>query len=155
MRINEFPSVTTPSSSDFFVIDGTSGTKKISVDALKNHFASSIGVGGSTSSGVTCQYGSSGDWRYRIWSDGVKECWIPGTVVSNVNVQANNIAEISFNFPVTFSEQPAGVMFACQSGSVSSGTKFIGLSQKSIGAFLETVSAGTVDVATSVYVIGK
>lgn len=155
MRINEFPSVTTPSSSDFFVIDGTSGTKKISVDALKNHFASSMGVGGSTSSGVTCQYGSSGDWRYRIWSDGVKECWIPGIGILNVNVEFNYLAEVSFDFPVTFSEQPAGLMFACQGGTVDSGTKFIGLSQKSIGAFVEAKNAGTINVVASVYVIGK
>ena len=57
--------------------------------------------------------GTSGEWKYRIWSDGTKECWMRRTVNFSItgvygNIYASGNAETigRISYPFTFSEVP-------------------------------------------------
>ena len=55
------------------------------------------------------QEGTSGAWRYRIWSDGKKECWLRTGLTAEIpyvtgNLYASGI--ITYSYPITFTENP-------------------------------------------------
>ena len=56
------------------------------------------------------QEGTSGAWRYRIWSNGRKECWLRTELTAEIpyaegNLYASGI--ITYSYPITFTENPA------------------------------------------------
>ena len=66
--------------------------------------------------------GTSGNWTYRIWSSGIKECWYKGT--DNVNVSSawgsgysSSIKTVA-DYPVTFANKPT-VVFNVKSANGS------------------------------------
>ena len=70
-------------------------------------------IGGKTINAFVTEYGTSGIWTYRVWSNGVAECWGTSPEVT-VNVQsawggvfaaANAIP--NYNYPVTFTKLPS------------------------------------------------
>lgn len=55
------------------------------------------------------QEGTSGAWRYRIWSDGKKECWLSTSIQTEITSASGNLfcsAIIPYPYPVTFTGKP-------------------------------------------------
>ena len=54
--------------------------------------------------------GTSGDWYYRKWSDGILECWLHkniGTVNAKGSFGGTYYGDTSLTLPVTFARDPA------------------------------------------------
>lgn len=154
MRINAYPSVSTPSSSDVFVIDGSNGTKSISVDALKNYISQGMGSssGASNAKAYITQTGQSGKWYYRLWSDGMKECWIPGA--SEYANESGAISEHQFSYPVSYTHTPAAIGFCCTAGDIQSYTAYVGVAQAYIKLHSHSTVSGNREDVFSCYAIG-
>lgn len=111
-RIKDFPIKTAAGDSDYFIFDGNNGTSIISLANLKSQISggSSSGSTGGTSGGTSTssgqdyitEKGTSGEWYYRKWASGYKECWIPGTE-KTVNI-TNLPYNLSFTLPFHFSQ---------------------------------------------------
>lgn len=55
------------------------------------------------------QEGTSGAWRYRIWSDGKKECWLSTSIQTDITFASGSLfcsAIIPYPYPVTFTGKP-------------------------------------------------
>ena len=55
------------------------------------------------------QEGTSGAWRYRIWSDGKKECWLSTSIQTEITSASGSLfcsAIIPYPYPVTFTGNP-------------------------------------------------
>ena len=55
------------------------------------------------------QEGTSGAWRYRIWSDGKKECWLITTIKHEVKQASGSLyysSTVPYPYPVTFTATP-------------------------------------------------
>ena len=157
MRINAYPSTTTPSGSDVLVIDSaTAGTRSLSIEALKGYISQG-GGGGSTGGGSASAYvtgsGNSGIWRYRTWSDGLKECWIPGVEMSGS--ESGGIVELELGYPsLSFTSTPACVATGYVAGDVFSYTTAVGVEHTKVTIHIKTASTGSKTCAISAYVIG-
>ena len=88
--------------------DITSGTLPIARGGTGGTTAatarSSLGIANSVTS-----TGTSGNWRYRKWSDGFMECWCTDsqtTRISNQNGSIYGSLGFTLDFPVTFSSSP-------------------------------------------------
>lgn len=156
MRINAYPSTTTPSGSDVLVIDSaTAGTRSLSIEALKGYISQG-GGGGSTGGGSASAYvtgtGSSGLWKYRTWSDGLKECWLPGAETSGS--ESGGIVTLNLGYPVSFTSTPACVATGYVAGDVHSYTTAVGVSHTKVTLSIKVASTGSKTCAISAYVMG-
>lgn len=55
------------------------------------------------------QEGTSGAWRYRIWSDGKKECWLRTTLQHEIKQASGSLyysSTVPYPYPVNFTEKP-------------------------------------------------
>ena len=55
------------------------------------------------------QEGTSGAWRYRIWSDGKKECWLKTSIQHEVKQASGSLyysSTVPYPYPVTFTATP-------------------------------------------------
>ena len=55
------------------------------------------------------QEGTSGAWRYRIWSDGKKECWLSTSIQTDISFVSGSLfcsGIIPYPYPVTFTKEP-------------------------------------------------
>lgn len=55
------------------------------------------------------QEGTSGAWRYRIWSDGKKECWLSTSIQTEITFASGSLfcsSIIPYPYPVTFTGKP-------------------------------------------------
>lgn len=55
------------------------------------------------------QEGTSGAWRYRIWSDGKKECWLRTTLQHEVKQASGSLyysSTVPYPYPVSFTGKP-------------------------------------------------
>lgn len=55
------------------------------------------------------QEGTSGAWRYRIWSDGKKECWLKTSIQHEVKQASGSLyysTTVPYPYPVTFTNAP-------------------------------------------------
>lgn len=55
------------------------------------------------------QEGTSGAWRYRIWSDGKKECWLSTSIQTDITFVSGSLfcsGIIPYPYPVTFTKEP-------------------------------------------------
>lgn len=55
------------------------------------------------------QEGTSGAWRYRIWSDGKKECWLITTIKHEVKQASGSLyysSTVPYPYPVSFTGKP-------------------------------------------------
>lgn len=55
------------------------------------------------------QEGTSGAWRYRIWSDGKKECWLSTSIQTEITFASGSLfcsGIIPYPYPVTFTGKP-------------------------------------------------
>lgn len=55
------------------------------------------------------QEGTSGAWRYRIWSDGKKECWLRTSIQTDISFVSGSLfcsGIIPYPYPVTFTKEP-------------------------------------------------
>lgn len=55
------------------------------------------------------QEGTSGAWRYRIWSDGKKECWLRTTLKHEVKQASGSLyysSTVPYPYPVNFTRKP-------------------------------------------------
>ena len=88
--------------------DITSGTLPIARGGTGGTTAeaarSSLGIANSVTS-----TGTSGNWRYRKWSDGFMECWCTDSQTTKISYQNGSIygsLGFTLDFPVTFSSSP-------------------------------------------------
>lgn len=55
------------------------------------------------------QEGTSGAWRYRIWNDGKKECWLRTTLQHEIKQASGSLyysSTVPYPYPVNFTEKP-------------------------------------------------
>lgn len=55
------------------------------------------------------QEGTSGAWRYRIWSDGKKECWLKTSIQHEIKQASGSLyysSTVPYPYPVTFTATP-------------------------------------------------
>lgn len=55
------------------------------------------------------QEGTSGAWKYRIWSDGKKECWLITTIMHEVKQASGSLyysSTVPYPYPVSFTGKP-------------------------------------------------
>lgn len=154
MRIKEFPSVTTPSPDDVFVLDGSSGTRKISIDNLKTTLANSLGVGSggaNSSTDFVVSQGTSGGWSYRKWNNGIKECWLVKEDTASFNLiypypgltnQGELIHGFHFTFPWGssdgFSSPPVVLASGGTAGDMSSWVSYVGAGATEGDAYIKS-----------------
>lgn len=181
MRIKEFPSTTTPASDDVFVIDGTSGTRKITLDSLKTNLSTSLGTGGSSGGSGTdfiVAQGTSGGWYYRKWNSGLKECfqkvakrltysvmWPWPDVVSNGEIIANAQFTLPFGNSDGFSSHPVALVSGGIEGDIHSWVSYVSATPTYLDCYIKsfhsksdyesgTISANSKDTMINMYVIG-
>ena len=83
-------------------------------------------------SGLSFEYGKSGNWYYRKWNNGTLECWLEGNY-SLGNTPINNSAWGGYvsdyitlpNYPIAFSLPPATSIHSCKMDDSAAGDYMI------------------------------
>ncbi len=170
MRINEYPLESAPTDSQVAILDGADGTKSVYLSKLREFMqAGSTGSGGSGSvptaiNAYVTASGTSGDWRWRRWSNGIGECWIHKNygAYSNATSQGGEFYNCVFTWPIAFATATATlrpVMLASGviTGDLGSHVTYCLASENGREGELwvkKSTSVTSGDLLVSVYVVG-
>ncbi len=100
-------------------------------------------------SGLSFEYGKSGDWYYRKWNNGVLECW----AIKGGTTTGSGAFHSTTTFPVNFVENPSVTASAWVPGDINARVGYINTSNKDIEWYVH--GFGNSSASIRLFVIGR